>query len=152
MGPELASKCVADGLAWAQHWPKNILPMALYGPSTGHKIYCQSPCMGPELASTDCLAWAQHWSQHLLPKTLYGPNTCCRGPCMGPTLVPKYGADGLVWVQHWLQNVPPVILYGPSTGPKLCYRWSYMGPSWSHMCCRLTCISPALAQNILLMA
>src|SRR6266404_426608 len=117
--------------------------MALYASSTCHKIYCQSPCMGPELASTDCLAWAQHWSQHLLPKALYGPSTgpkiCYRlsymgpllvphvllmvlhGPstgqnqwhCMGPALVTKYTADHLVWAQSWPQ---PIVAWAQQIG------------------------------------
>src|SRR6266404_900883 len=96
-GPITGPTCAADGLAWAQHWPK---PMAVYGPSTGHKIYCRSSCMGPELASTNCR--------------------------MGPALVPKYVTDCLVWAQHCSQNILPITLYGPRAGLN---RLSCMGPA-----------------------
>src|SRR6266404_4260711 len=101
-GPITGPTCAADGIAWAQHWPKS---MALYVPSTGHKIYCRSSCMGPELASTNC---------H-----------------MGPALVPKYVTDCLAWAQHCPQNMVLMVLYGPSICFKIYSRSSCMGPELS---------------------
>src|SRR6266404_3577846 len=74
-GPITGPTCAADGIAWAQHWPKS---MALYVPSTGHKIYCRSSCMGPALPpkyGADGLVWAQHLLQNIQPIILYGPRT-----------------------------------------------------------------------------
>src|SRR6266404_3994609 len=118
MGPELASKCVADGLAWAQHWSQHLLLKALYGPSTGPKICYRLSCMGlalPPKYGADGLVWAQHWLQNMMPIILYGPRTglklCYRWSHMGPLLVP---------------HVLPMVLHGPSTGSN---PWHCMGPA-----------------------
>src|SRR6266404_4072237 len=162
MGLALPPKYGADGLVWAQHWLQNMLPIILYGPSTGPKLCYRWSYMGPLLVP------------HVLPMVLHGPSTgpkiFYRWHCMGPALVTKYTANHLVWAQSWPQ---PIVLHGPSTGPNICCLKLCMvptlaaeglvwAPHWSQnmvpmalygssigfkMCHQSSCMGPALAPN-----
>ena len=69
--------------------PKEMVPMAMNGPTVSFERYYQLSCMGPFL-----------WTK-ILPMAMNGPTTspekCCQYPCVGPSLKLKITADTLVW-------------------------------------------------------
>src|SRR6266404_2444193 len=100
MGPGLPSNYATDELAWAQDCHETMLPMSLYGPRTGTKLWYRWSLHGPRTAMKLWYQWAR----------------------MGPGLPPNYATDELAWAQDCHQTMLPMSLHGPRTAIKLCYR------------------------------